>query len=636
MPTMFGWSRAASRRGSWSSSSKSPALAVRDLDGDLLVDPGVLGEEDGAEAAGAQVGEDLVLPDGLRRAGTWSARSIAGRFGGVTARDRPSATARSPPPRSRPSRRAGCAGPSDAATNPGRRAAASTSCGLEATGGSDEQQQRDARRARARRAARCAGVSRSSEARCRRTGARQAAQRRWWARRAARDARPHCSAAPHATCSQRSGARALERRACGRVGAHVTTGQTAATPSSVAFWRTSSMRSPLSGEPSPAPRVAATPARATTACSDARGHARGGETSSSTASYSCAGSVEHVHLGPRAQAQHLARVVRRVLGQLDARTGRGARHVEAVQAHGRAPQLRRRARPTRRAVRLRGVPRRGEGLAHRRRRRPSSRPERTSAPPGAHEVLRSSPRGRRAAGRGQVGEHECRRLRAESRRPPSPRTTCSRLAVELGVVRARRPSPRGRCRSATTDAAPRRARGHRQQRRCPRRGRARARAGAGGEALAARPGRAASSRGCRCRRRGRGRRSAVSAAGRGRRPSAGRSEAARAKGRKPSRKRATQSTSGTGTASSRAPGSARASASSVGIVAEVGHELHAALALGLHLDALGAGVPEERPWRRLHGPRRASRAAPCMRRAASRLSAEDVLHPVEKRLVLLA
>jgi hypothetical protein len=42
-----------------------PALAVGDLDGDLLVDPGVLGQVDRPEAAGAQVGEDLILPDGL-------------------------------------------------------------------------------------------------------------------------------------------------------------------------------------------------------------------------------------------------------------------------------------------------------------------------------------------------------------------------------------------------------------------------------------------------------------------------------------------------------------------------------------------------------------------------------------------
>ena len=40
-------------------------LAVGDLDRDLLVDPGVAREEDRAEAAGAEVGEDLVFPDRL-------------------------------------------------------------------------------------------------------------------------------------------------------------------------------------------------------------------------------------------------------------------------------------------------------------------------------------------------------------------------------------------------------------------------------------------------------------------------------------------------------------------------------------------------------------------------------------------
>ena len=37
------------------------ALAMGNLDRDLLVDPGVAREEDGAEAAGAEVGENLVL-----------------------------------------------------------------------------------------------------------------------------------------------------------------------------------------------------------------------------------------------------------------------------------------------------------------------------------------------------------------------------------------------------------------------------------------------------------------------------------------------------------------------------------------------------------------------------------------------
>src|SRR5262249_13413113 len=48
-----------------------------DLDGDLLVDPGVLGQEDGAEAAGAQIGEDLVLTNGLSQEEHQGARSIA-------------------------------------------------------------------------------------------------------------------------------------------------------------------------------------------------------------------------------------------------------------------------------------------------------------------------------------------------------------------------------------------------------------------------------------------------------------------------------------------------------------------------------------------------------------------------------
>src|SRR5207249_4127597 len=61
-------------------------------------------------------------------------------------------------------------------------------------------------------------------------------------------ARPHCSAAPLATLSQRS---CREPSRAGRAAASVrtvTTGHTSATPSSVAFWMTSSIRSPFSGE----------------------------------------------------------------------------------------------------------------------------------------------------------------------------------------------------------------------------------------------------------------------------------------------------------------------------------------------------------------------------------------------------
>jgi hypothetical protein len=44
---------------------KIEILLVRDLERDLLVDPGVLGEEHGAEAAAAERRNDSVLPDGL-------------------------------------------------------------------------------------------------------------------------------------------------------------------------------------------------------------------------------------------------------------------------------------------------------------------------------------------------------------------------------------------------------------------------------------------------------------------------------------------------------------------------------------------------------------------------------------------
>ena len=46
-------------------------LPVRDLDRDLLVDPGVLREVDGAEAAAAERREDLVLAEGLASEEQW-------------------------------------------------------------------------------------------------------------------------------------------------------------------------------------------------------------------------------------------------------------------------------------------------------------------------------------------------------------------------------------------------------------------------------------------------------------------------------------------------------------------------------------------------------------------------------------
>jgi hypothetical protein len=44
---------------------KIEVLLVRHLDGDLLVNPGVFGEEDAAETAAAERRNDSVLADGL-------------------------------------------------------------------------------------------------------------------------------------------------------------------------------------------------------------------------------------------------------------------------------------------------------------------------------------------------------------------------------------------------------------------------------------------------------------------------------------------------------------------------------------------------------------------------------------------
>src|SRR5262249_41968376 len=67
------------------------ALTVRDLDRDLLVDPAVLGEEDGSESARAQVGEDLVFADCLTQEEHEDAWSIAPPLAATRASSRPRA-----------------------------------------------------------------------------------------------------------------------------------------------------------------------------------------------------------------------------------------------------------------------------------------------------------------------------------------------------------------------------------------------------------------------------------------------------------------------------------------------------------------------------------------------------------------
>ena len=63
--TMLGWLSVASRRGSLQQLAEIERLAVGHLERDLLVDPGVFGQEHRAEPAAAERREDLVLADHL-------------------------------------------------------------------------------------------------------------------------------------------------------------------------------------------------------------------------------------------------------------------------------------------------------------------------------------------------------------------------------------------------------------------------------------------------------------------------------------------------------------------------------------------------------------------------------------------
>ena len=60
--TMFGWLIEASRRGSFSSLAEIEVLLVRNLDRDVLVDPGVFGEIHAAEAAAAECDSTRYFP----------------------------------------------------------------------------------------------------------------------------------------------------------------------------------------------------------------------------------------------------------------------------------------------------------------------------------------------------------------------------------------------------------------------------------------------------------------------------------------------------------------------------------------------------------------------------------------------
>ena len=62
---MFGWLSAGEEARLAQQLAEIDALLVRDLERDFLVDPGVFGEVDGAEAAAADRRQHLVLADDL-------------------------------------------------------------------------------------------------------------------------------------------------------------------------------------------------------------------------------------------------------------------------------------------------------------------------------------------------------------------------------------------------------------------------------------------------------------------------------------------------------------------------------------------------------------------------------------------
>ena len=422
----------------------------------------------------------------------------------------------------------------------------------------------------------------------RRRAARRARPGSWSAATSGTTARPHCSAAPDATRSQRS-----PREPCraGRAAAsvrNVTTGQISATPSSVAFCTTSSIRSPLRGD------TASTRRSGDSGRGERRPRPRRAETvrrdtSSRTASNSRAGAVEDPDGRTGAKPQHLAGVVGRVLGQRDARSRRGAR--ARGSGEGRSPH----------ALVDEGAPtlrrRRSDG-ACRRRRRPRGRTGVVDQQAREHE---RAARGEQGADLGgavdeqqghQVREDEVERAGAQApaavgAHDPQAGAVEARvvarggggLGVDVGSEDRSGPEPRRR----RWRAAP-----------CPRRGRGSGRAAAGRRGPRARRGRGAWSRGCRSRRPVPG---STTSGVRGRPPAARpraapRRSARRGRPRKPSRKRATQSTSGTSAGSTAAPGGRRRRSRAGARRRRSTRGARAAPRAGTHLDAHGPGFPE--------------------------------------------
>ena len=394
-----------------------------------------------------------------------------------------------PPPRSP---RAGCAG--RGRPDGSRRREALDLAGVQAPGGTDQEDGRAP-----------GGEGEDSGGWPRSRGARYAVPRRAGARNSSRvmvgatsgtTARPHCSAAPLATLSHRSW---RDPFSAGRAAASVravTTGRISATPSSVAFWMTSSMRSPLRGE------------RARTRC-------RGDSGRGSTAALRRASTPFRVTdpAWPRTRAPRRRRSARRPRRAAAAPRARGGR-----QCSGRR---------TRAPGAASGTWKRG--IAHAPRpqheRRPFAGPvcdQAAGARVGRCDVRQASSRGGRrgraaAAGRRGATISAARSRsrgavrfasttsnsagpKAGRRRPARRRTD----TVQPRVMAGRAVASSGRCPTPTTRSSAQAGGGDREDRRCPCPGRGRGRAAARAPAARGRSeAQPRASRGCRCRRRGR-------------------------------------------------------------------------------------------------------------------------------------
>ena len=298
-------------------------------------------------------------------------------------------------------------------------------------------------------------------------GVRRPAARGWWW--------GECRAPPRGRTARRrrwppspSAPGAVPERGPGRgVGADGDHGAMPPRPSSVAFWTTSSMRSPFRGDRARVIRSGDS-GRGDGGARDAGVDLVAGHAVERGLVLRAAPSKSRTGVA-RAQAQDLAGVVRAVLGQRDARPGRRLGNVEAGDAHGRPPELE--GGPLA-VARARGRPERGVGGGDSRSPSARRKPERTRAPRGASSAAISSRPLEQERGH-QVGQDEVEAAGAkrapavgedQAEAHPVEARVLPRRTRGLGVVvdahdrcGAPRPPPRpgGRCPSPGRATRPR-------------------------------------------------------------------------------------------------------------------------------------------------------------------------------------